>query len=72
MQTFGLVIFAVVGMALFAGLSMALYMVLPQSVLECGARHGRFAGLGTRDTENQTPAGSVRVSTFDALQGQSA
>ncbi len=57
MHMIGLVILALIGMTLFAGLSMALYTVLPQSVWECAARHGRFAGAGTLDQE-QWPAGT--------------
>ena len=60
MHMIGLVILAVIGMALFAGLSMALYTVLPQSMWECAARHGRFAGAGTLDQEH-TPGGTRTV-----------
>lgn len=71
MQTLGLVISTGFDRALFASLSMALYRALPQSVLECAARHGRFAGLGTRDRNDHTPSGNALVIGFDALQGQS-
>ena len=47
MQMMSLMIFTVIGMALFAALSLTLYQALPRSVLESGARHGRFADFGT-------------------------
>ena len=71
MQTFGLVILTVVGVALIAGLPAALYLSLPASMLERAGRHGRFAGLGTRDGMDQTPSGRAAVSDFNALLGQS-
>jgi hypothetical protein len=71
MQTFGLVILTVVGVALSAGLPAALYIWLPASMLERAGRHGRFAGLGTRDRIDQTPSGRAAVSDFGALLGQS-
>ena len=71
MQTFGLVLLTVVGVALIAGLPAALYIWLPASMLERAGRHGRFAGLGTRDRMDQTPSGLAAVSDFDALLGQS-
>jgi hypothetical protein len=67
MQTYGLVILTLIGMTLIAGLSIALYVVLPLSVLECASRHGRFAGLETRDEGDQGPTGDALVSDFDAL-----
>jgi hypothetical protein len=48
METIGLVIFTVLGMALIAGLSVALYAALPKSALDFTSRHGRYAALGTR------------------------
>jgi hypothetical protein len=71
MQTFGLVILTVVGAALIVGLPAALYLALPASMLERAGRHGRFAGLGTRDRMDQTPSGHAAVSDFNALVGQS-
>jgi hypothetical protein len=71
MQTFGLVVLTVVGVALSAGLPAALYISLPASMLERAGRHGRFAGLGTRDRIDQTPSGRAAVSDFSALLGQS-
>jgi len=71
MQTFGLVILTVVGVALIAGLPAALYIWLPASMLERAGRHGRFAGLGTRDRMDQTPSGNATVTDFNALLGRS-
>jgi hypothetical protein len=71
MQTFGLVVLAVVGAALIFGVPAALYLSLPASILERAGRHGRFAGLGTRDGMDQTPSGRPAVPNFNALLGQS-
>jgi hypothetical protein len=71
MQTFGLVISIVVGMAFFAGLSAMLYMNLPASMMEVSARHGRFSGLGTRERMPGGTAGNARASMRRSLQGQS-
>jgi hypothetical protein len=71
MQTFELVISAVAALALIAGLPAALYLWLPASMLERAGRHGRFAGLGTRDRMDQTPSGKAAVTGFNALLGQS-
>jgi hypothetical protein len=70
MQTFELLLWTVAGVAL-AGLPAALYLWLPPSMLE-RARHGRFAGLGTRDRMDQTPSGHRAATDFNALLGQSA
>jgi hypothetical protein len=70
MQTFELVILTVAAVALIAGLPAALYLWLPASMLERAGRHGRFAGLGTRD-QDQTPSGNAAVTGFNALLGQS-
>jgi hypothetical protein len=70
MQTFELVILTVAAVALIAGLPAALYIWLPASMLERASRHGRFAGLGTRDRD-QTPSGKPAVTGFNALLGQS-
>jgi len=67
MHMIGLVILAVIGMTLVAGLSMTLYTMLPQSVWECAARHGRFAGAGTPDREH-TPAGTRTVTGLAAAR----
>jgi len=72
MQIFGLVILTVVGVALIAGCPVALHIWLPASMLERAGRHGRFAGLGTRDRMDQTPSGNATVTDFNALLGQSA
>jgi len=72
MQTFALVVLTVVGVALVFGLPAALYLSLPASMLERAGRHGRFAGLGTRDGMGQTPSGHAAVSKFNTLLGQSA
>jgi hypothetical protein len=70
MQTFGLVILTLVGMALTAGLSLTLCILLPTSMLERAAPHGRYSGLGTRDLHGE-PAGSSRQAELGVLQGQS-
>jgi hypothetical protein len=71
MQTFGLVTLTVVGAALIFGVPAAVYLSLPASMLERAGRHGRFAGLGSRDGIDQTPSGRPAVSNFNALVGQS-
>ncbi len=71
MQTFGLVILTVAGVALIAGFPAALYIWLPPSMLERAGRYGRFTGLGTRDRIDQTPSGNAAVTDFNALLGQS-
>ena len=71
MHMISLVIFTVVGMALFTALSLTLYRALPLSVVESGARHGRFAGFGTQGLADQRPAGNTLVTDYEALQGQS-
>ena len=70
MQPIVLVIFAAIAVPLFAGLSMTLYMLLPQFVLDCGARHGRFAALGATGKADR-PRGSTLVGDYEP-QGQSA
>jgi hypothetical protein len=71
MQPIVLVIFAAIAVPLFAGLSMTLYMLLPQFVLDCGARHGRFAALGVPGKADRPRAGSTLVGDYEP-QGQSA
>jgi hypothetical protein len=70
MQTFAVVIFSLVGMAAMAALSIALYRLLPVSIWEGAARHGRFAGLGTSDRQPDT-ASTERSIESNSLQGQS-
>lgn len=74
MQPIVLVIFAAIAVPLFAGLSMTLYTLLPQFVLDCGARHGRFAGAGpgTSGKADRPRGGRTLVSDYEPLQGQSA
>ena len=72
MQPIVLVIFVVIAVPLFAGLSMTLYTLLPQFVLDCGARHGRFAVPGTSGTADRPRGGRTLVSGYEPLQGQSA
>jgi hypothetical protein len=71
MQTFILVIVTVIGMALIAGLSIAIHLMLPASILERAAPHGRHSGLGPssrpRDAAGGTPATRLGI-----LHGQSA
>jgi hypothetical protein len=71
MQTTGLVISIVVGMAFFAGLSAMLYVNLPASIMEESARHGRFSGLGAHEHAPGGMAGNARAGTRRALVGQS-
>ena len=49
MQMIGSVGFFVAGVAAVTGLSVALYAALPETVLACAERHGRFQGLQGRD-----------------------
>jgi hypothetical protein len=46
MQTYELVMIALIGTTVILGLSAALYSSLPASVLEYASRHGRYLGLG--------------------------
>ncbi len=71
MQTFGLVIFSVLGMAVIGALSMAFYMLLPASMLERAAGHGRFSGLGRRDGLRNGP-GKGRLAGLGVLPERSA
>jgi hypothetical protein len=71
MHMMSLVIFTVIGVALFTAGSLILFQALPPSVLECGARHGRFAGCGADGPTAQRPAGNTLVTDYEALQGQS-
>jgi len=62
---------ATIAVPLFAGLSMSLYMLLPQFVLDCGARHGRFAVLGAAGKSDRPRTGGTLVGHYEP-QGQSA
>ena len=72
MHIVGLLILAVVGVTSFAALSFALYMVLPEFLFECSARHGRFVGQGIPDEPRDTHSGNAPVSGIVALQSQTA
>jgi hypothetical protein len=52
MNVMEVVVLLISGLALVAGVPAVLYFLLPQSVLEAAARHGRYAGLGTRQLNN--------------------
>ena len=49
MQVIGAVTFFVAGVAAVTGLSVALYAALPEALLACAERHGRFQGLLGRE-----------------------
>jgi hypothetical protein len=72
MQTFGLVILAMIGMTLFAGLSFGLYIVLPASMLERASHHGRHSGLGTPVRLRSGSAAVAGVTHVDGRLRQSA
>ena len=72
MQPIVLVISAAIAVPLFAGLSMALYTLLPHFVLDCGARHGRFAVPGASGRADRPRGGRPLVGDYEPLQGQSA
>jgi hypothetical protein len=72
MQTFGLVILAMIGMTLIAGLSFGLYIVLPASMLERASHHGRHSGLGPRARQRTGSTGGAAVIDVDARLRQSA
>ena len=72
MQTIGVVILTVIGMALYAGVSVMLYMALPRSVLDCSAHHGRFAGFQSPERADPGSSGKTSVTRFEVLQGQTA
>ena len=71
MPLIGMVVLVFFGLVLVAGLSVALHLVLPQSVMESAARHGRYAGLGTQ-SRSDTPAGNTPATDLDSLLGQRA
>jgi hypothetical protein len=72
MQTYELVMIALIGTTLFIGFSAALYAALPSEVLGYASRHGRYVGLGKTDRLNDSTAGNTPVSVVAGLQGQSA
>jgi hypothetical protein len=72
MQTYELVMIALIGTTLFAGLSAALYATLPTAVLEYASRHGRYVGLGKPDRLDDSTAGNKPITAVAGLQGQSA
>ena len=72
MQTYELVMIALIGTTLFAGLSAALYAALPSVVLGYASRHGRYVGLGKPERLDDSAAGNSPVSAVAGLQGQSA
>ena len=70
MQTYELVMIALIGTTLFVGLSAALYAALPFAVLNYASRHGRYVGLGKPERLDDSTAGNSPV--IAGLQGQSA
>jgi hypothetical protein len=72
MQTYELVMIALIGTTLFAGLSAALYATLPAAALEYASRHGRYVGLGMPNRLDDSTAGNTPITAVAGLQGQSA
>jgi hypothetical protein len=73
MQTYELVMVALIGTTLFIGFSAALYSTLPCAAMDYASRHGRYAGLGKPDRLDDDPtAGNAPVTVVAALLGQSA
>ena len=72
MQTYQLVMIALIGTTLFVGLSAALYVTLPAAVLDYASRHGRYVGLGKPNRLDDYTAGNAPVTVVAGLQGQSA
>jgi hypothetical protein len=70
MQTYELVMIALIGTTLFVGLSAALYSALPVAVLSYASRHGRYVGLGKPERLDDSTAGNTPVTA--GLQGQTA
>jgi hypothetical protein len=70
MQTYELVMIALIGTTLFVGLSAALYAALPFEVLNYASRHGRYVGLGKPERLDDSTAGNTPV--IPGLQGQTA
>lgn len=61
MDALGLVLAIVASIAFIAAFSMTLYAVLPPSLWDEAARHGRFAGLGMSNPPSGRIAGNARV-----------
>ena len=72
MQTYELVMIALIGTTVIVGLSAALYSALPAAVLEYASRHGRYLGLGMPRRLHDSTAGNKPVTAVAGLQGQSA
>jgi hypothetical protein len=72
MQTYELVMIALIGTTVIAGLSAALYSSLPAAVLEYASRHGRYLGLGMPHRLHDSTTGNQPVTAVAGLQGQSA
>ena len=71
MQTYELVMIAIIGTTVFVGLSAALYATLPAALLAYASRHGRYVGLGKPDRLDDSTAGNAPVTAVAGLQGQS-
>ena len=61
MIEFELAVLTVIGLAVVLSVNAALYVLLPQSVLESWALHGRFGGLGTHGRLSSMPRGHARA-----------
>jgi hypothetical protein len=72
MQTYELVMIALVGTTLFVALSVALYAALPVAALDHASRHGRYFGLGGPSRPDDSAAGNAPITASAGLQGQSA
>jgi hypothetical protein len=72
MQTYQLVMIALIETTLFVGLSAALYAALPSTVFGYASRHGRYVGLGKPDLPDDSTAGNSPVTAPAGLQGQAA
>ena len=66
-QAFGFAFFTVAAMSLYLGVSACIYGWLPQRLLQCAQRHGRFLGLGPR--ERFVPGRPASNATPGALGG---
>jgi hypothetical protein len=71
MNDFALATVVIGAVALVASLSAAPYFLLPQSVWDCAARHGRFAGLGIRGSPHNFTSGTRNMRFEAGLAGQS-
>jgi len=72
MQTYELVMIALIETTLFAGLSVALYAALHVAVLDYASRHGRYVGLGKPNRLDDSTAGNASGTIVAGLQRQSA